>query len=205
MSDSASVLSPEARILAMQRRALKKRLAKIRTEDGQARSESAPKDKASPRAGTKAKGPPRTQDRSPIDPAQVFTRTSVDATGRELAYQSPTQRDGAAQETLALAHLEAAGLQLLARNVASRVGELDLVMQDGDVLVFVEVRSRTSSRFGGAAASVTFAKQRRLASAAQVFLKTSWRGPLPRCRFDVVAISPEGVDWLRDAFTPGYT
>jgi len=205
MSDSAGVLSPEARILAMQRRARKKRLAKIRAEDRQAASGSAPKGRAGSGASTKAKRPPRTRDSSPIDPAPIFTRTSVDAAGRELAYQSPTQRDGAAQETLALAQLEAAGLQLLARNVASRVGELDLVMQDGDVLVFVEVRSRTSSRFGGAAASVTFAKQRRLASAAQVFLKTTWRGPLPRCRFDVVAISPAGIDWLRDAFTPGYT
>lgn len=201
MSNPAGVLSPEARILAMQRRARKKRLAKIRAENGSAQSESAPKGRASPKANVQSK----TQDGLPVDPAQASTRTSVDATGNELAYQSPTQRDGAAQETLALAQLEAAGLQLLARNVASRVGELDLVMQDGDVLVFVEVRSRTSSRFGGAAASVTVAKQQRLARAAQVFLKTTWRGPLPRCRFDVVAISPEGVDWLRDAFTPGYT
>ncbi len=201
MSDPARVLSPEARILAMQRRARKKRLAKIRAGDGQAQSESAGKGNAT----TKATSSPKMQDGSPSDRADVFTRTPVDATGRELAYQSPTQRDGAAQETLALGHLEAAGLQLLARNVASRVGELDLVMQDGDILVFVEVRSRTSSRFGGAAASVTFAKQGRLARAAQVFLKTTWRGPLPRCRFDVVAISPEGIDWLRDAFTPGYT
>ena len=205
MSNPAGVLSPEARTLAMQRRARKKRLAKIRADDRQEASGSAPKSKASPRASTKEKGPSKTSDSSPIDPAQVFTRTSVDATGRELAYQSPTQRDGAAQETLALAQLEAAGLQLLARNVASRVGELDLVMQDGDILVFVEVRSRTSARFGGAAASVTFAKQQRLARAAQVFLKTTWRGPPPRCRFDVVAISPEGIEWLRDAFTPGYT
>ena len=205
MSDSAGVLSPEARILAMQRRARKKRLAKIRAEGGQDASGSAPKGRARPGANTKTTGRSRKQTDPPSDPAPVFSRTSLDATGRELAYQSPTQRDGAAQETIALAQLEAAGLQLLARNVSSRVGELDLVMQDGDVLVFVEVRSRTSSRFGGAAASVTFAKQRRLASAAQVFLKTTWRGPLPRCRFDVVAISPEGIDWLRDAFTPGYT
>jgi putative endonuclease len=205
MSDAARVLSPEARILAMQRRARKKRLAKIRADDRQGASVSVPRGRTSPDASTKAKVQPKTQDDTAIDPAQVFTRSAIDATGRELAYQSPTQRDGAAQETLALAHLEAAGLQLLARNVASRVGELDLVMQDGDVLVFVEVRSRTSSRFGGAAASVTFAKQRRLERAAQVFLKNAWRGPLPRCRFDVVAISPAGIDWLRDAFTPGYT
>lgn len=205
MSDSPGVLSPEARTLAMQRRARKKRLAKIRAEDRQESLGSVPKGRSSSGASTKAKVRAKTPDRSPTDPVHVFTRTSLDATGRELAYQSPTQRDGATQETLALTHLEAAGLQLLARNVASRVGELDLVMQDGEILVFVEVRSRTSSRFGGAAASVTFAKQQRLARAAQVFLKTTWRGPLPRCRFDVVAISPERIDWLRDAFTPGYT
>lgn len=205
MSDPARVISPEARILALQRRARKKQLAKIRAGDGQKSSESSPRGGAGSNASRKAKDHPKTQDSSPIDPAQVFTRTALDATGREVAYQSPSQRDGAAQESLALAHLEAAGLHLLARNVACRVGELDLVMQDGDVLVFVEVRSRMSSRFGGAAASVTVTKQRRLARAAQVFLKTRWRGPLPRCRFDVVAISPEGIDWLRDAFTPGYT
>ena len=119
--------------------------------------------------------------------------------------QSPTQRHGAAQESRALAHLEAAGLHLLARNVACKVGELDLVMQDDEVLVFVEVRARRSASHGGAAASVTAAKQRRLARAAQFFLKTVWRGATPRCRFDVVAISADRIDWLRDAFTPGYT
>jgi putative endonuclease len=131
----------------------------------------------------------------------LFTRS----TGDDAPHQSPTQRHGAAQESRALAHLEAAGLQLIARNVACRIGELDLVMQDGEVLVFVEVRARRSASHGGAAASVTFAKQRRLARTAQFFLKTAWRGAMPRCRFDVVAISADGIDWLRDAFTPGYT
>jgi putative endonuclease len=182
------LLTPEARLLAVQRRARKRQLAKVRAEaDGRAGNLSRP---------TKARR---------VSSTAAFTRTADTGTPDEGVYQSPSQREGAAQEALALAYLEAAGLQLLARNVACRVGELDLVMQDGELLVFVEVRARQSARFGGAAASVTFAKQRRLARAAEFFLKTLWKGPTPRCRFDVVAISSEEVDWLCDAFTPGYT
>ncbi|QEI08549.1 YraN family protein [Pigmentiphaga aceris] len=195
MTDKSRVLSPEARLLATQRRARKRWLAKTRTAAGETQ----------PASPTKIKVRPTGKTAAADAPSSGFTRTALDTSGRELARQSPTQRHGAEQEALALAHLENAGLQLLARNVASRVGELDLVMQDGDILVFVEVRARSSSRFGGAAASVTFAKQQRLTRAAQVFLKTAWRGPVPRCRFDVVAISPEGIAWLRDAFTPSYT
>lgn len=195
MSARARLLTPEARLLALQRRARKRHLAKENAEtDGPVRK---------PRPSTKARRPAVSPDARPGEPA-AFTRT-VDTGRQDETYQSPSQRHGAAQEALALAHLEAAGLQLLARNVACRVGELDLIMQDGDILVFVEVRARRSDRFGGAAASVTFAKQQRLVRTAQFFLKTAWRGPMPHCRFDVVAISGEGIAWLRDAFTPGYT
>lgn len=164
MNSAGPLLTPEARILAAQRQARKRRRAKDRGE-------------------------------GPAKPDLTL----------KVANQSPTQRHGAAQEDKALVHLEAAGLQLVARNVSCRIGELDLVMQHGELLVFVEVRARRSASHGGAAASVTFAKQRRLVRTAQFFLKTAWRGALPRCRFDVVAISPDGIDWLRDAFTPGYT
>src|SRR4026207_736743 len=77
---------------------------------------------------------------------------------------------GRAGEAAALEHWQRAGLQLVLRNFRCKGGEIDLVMLDGATLVFVEVRYRSSEEFGGAAASVTWRKQRRLANAAQDFL-----------------------------------
>ena len=108
---------------------------------------------------------------------------------------------GAEAEDLACAWLQARGLRLRERNYRSRRGEIDLIMQDGDQLVFVEVRYRNSSRYGSAAESVTTAKQTRLISAASHYLQGQ-AGALA-CRFDVLALSgPSGeqVDWIRDAF-----
>ncbi|GAA4337734.1 hypothetical protein GCM10023144_33860 [Pigmentiphaga soli] len=101
---------------------------------------------------------------------------------------------------MACRHLQAAGLSLLARNFQCRGGEIDLIMRHGGVLVFVEVRSRGGKRHGGAAASIDAAKRRRLQLAAQRFLQTAWRGPVPPCRFDVVAIDAGMPLWIRDAF-----
>ncbi len=111
---------------------------------------------------------------------------------------------GDAIETAALAHLQAHGLQLLARNAQSRGGELDLVMRDGGVVVFVEVRYRASAAFGGGAASVDAGKRRKLVHAARVFLARNAQFADAPCRFDVIAASGEPtaphLDWLRDAF-----
>jgi putative endonuclease len=105
-------------------------------------------------------------------------------------------------EAVALAHLRGAGLQLLARNVRFKGGELDLVMRDGATVVFVEVRYRVNQRFGGGAASVDIRKRRKLVLAAQLFLQRHPVLALQRCRFDVVDASgdPLRLDWLRDAF-----
>lgn len=108
---------------------------------------------------------------------------------------------GDAAEERALAHLLDAGLRLLARNYRTPGrggGEIDLVMRDGATLVFVEVRRRGRRDFGGAAASVGVAKQRRIVFAARHFL-LRYPAP-PPCRFDVVALEPGGVHWLRAAF-----
>jgi putative endonuclease len=119
----------------------------------------------------------------------------------------PTERAqaGAAAEDAALAYLRAAGLQLLARNVRYPFGELDLVMREGSTLAFVEVRFRRSTSFGGAAASVTRAKRRKLARAAQAWLSNHRAHAGAPCRFDVVAVAPGSeradCDWLRAAFT----
>ncbi len=120
--------------------------------------------------------------------------------------RSPTQRLGAAAEDLALAYLRAQGLELLARNVASRVGEIDLLMRDGREWVFIEVRSRANPGFGGAAASVTAAKQRRIRLQAQLILQQQFgAGAWPACRFDVCALDggtreTQRVEWIRAAF-----
>lgn len=111
------------------------------------------------------------------------------------------QRRGSAGEDRALAALLAAGLVLIERNSASRLGEIDLIMQDGVVVVFVEVRVRTSMAFGGAAASVTPAKQRRVQRHAQAWLKKRFADSAwPACRFDVFALDSGQEDWIRDAF-----
>ncbi len=112
---------------------------------------------------------------------------------------------GASYEALAARHLESNGLNLLARNVRSRGGELDLVAEQGRTLVFVEVRFRACDQFGGACASVDRYKQRRLVRAAQQFLARNPTLAQRPCRFDLVAIDgaePPKLEWLRDAFRP---
>lgn len=116
-----------------------------------------------------------------------------------------TKAQGDAAEERALAHLQAQGLRLLARNYRTPGrggGEIDLVMRDRDgTLVFVEVRKRTGRGFGGAAASVGWAKQRRIVFAARHYL-LRLREP-PPCRFDVISMEGGGIQWMRAAFDAG--
>lgn len=120
-----------------------------------------------------------------------------------------TRSVGAAGEQRALLHLQAAGLRLVARNFKSPGrggGEVDLIMREPDgTLVFVEVRQRASASHGGAAASVGWAKQRRIIFAARHYLARL--AHCPPCRFDVVALQGAGPDgaepqmhWIRAAF-----
>ena len=106
------------------------------------------------------------------------------------------QQLGRIGEDRALAHLHAQGLTLVERNFLCKAGEIDLVMLDGAWLVFVEVRRRASTRFGGAVFSVTPAKQQRLLRAAQLYL-LRYR-TLPPCRFDLVAIDAERLSWIQN-------
>jgi putative endonuclease len=112
-------------------------------------------------------------------------------------------------EDAALRHLENQGLQLLERNYRCRGGEIDLVMLEGTTLVLVEVRLRTSSGFGGAAASVGPRKQRRFILAARHLMMTRPAYRRLQSRFDVVALEAGArpgemqVDWIRDAFRTG--
>ena len=115
-----------------------------------------------------------------------------------------TKARGDAAEDDALAHLQAAGLLLVARNYRTPGrggGEIDLIMRDprDATLVFVEVRQRASSSHGGAGGSITGVKQRRIVFAARLYL-TKLR-TLPPCRFDVVLVqSGERIEWLKAAF-----
>ena len=113
------------------------------------------------------------------------------------ARQTEKQRLGRVGEDAALAHLAAHGLVLVERNFRCKGGEIDLIMRERDALVFIEVRQRAGTSHGGAAASVTPAKRRRIIVAAQVYLlrlKT-----LPPCRIDVVAIDAGVLSWLKNA------
>jgi len=122
-----------------------------------------------------------------------------------MAHAEPDrQLRGAASEDAALDFLRAQGLRLLARNVQMRGGELDLVMRDGDAVVFVEVRYREHTTFGGAVASVDAGKRRKLVRAALLFLARNSGYANASCRFDVIAASGDPaapkITWLRDAF-----
>ena len=114
--------------------------------------------------------------------------------------RSPTQVRGDAGEDRALAYLAGRGLSLVERNVASRLGEIDLVMREADTVVFVEVRSRSRADFGGAASSVGAAKRQRLQREAQRWLNRRYGDRWPPCRFDVFAIDAGRVEWIRGAF-----
>jgi putative endonuclease len=129
---------------------------------------------------------------------------------KELAHRvkGPTQAAGDDAEALALAWLQARGLALVQRNYRvargprARGGEIDLILRDRDgTLVFVEVRSRRDASRGGAAASVTPRKQQSLVLAARHYLMGL--RVLPPCRFDVVAIDGDRVEWLQGAFGEG--
>lgn len=106
---------------------------------------------------------------------------------------------GARAEALAADYLRGQGLVLVAHNFRTRHGEIDLIARDCDVLVFVEVRLRSRAAFGGAAASITPAKQARLTLAAQAYLAQLPREP--SCRFDAIlldGLDPARIVWERN-------
>ena len=119
---------------------------------------------------------------------------------RRRSVKTAMNRAGARAEELCAELLRKAGLRVLARNWRCRHGEIDLVAEEGGTLVFAEVRYRSGERFGGAAESVTAAKQARLVAAARLYLM---RRPQADCRFDVLlldALEPGRIRWIRNAF-----
>ena len=118
--------------------------------------------------------------------------------------RSPTQALGDHYEAWAARLLTDSGCEILARQLRCRFGEIDLAVRDGSSLVFVEVRSCQTMRYGGAAASVDRAKQKRLIMTARRWLHALIRdhfdGMLPVCRFDLIAYESATPVWIRDAF-----
>jgi putative endonuclease len=130
---------------------------------------------------------------------------------KSIAAKVPAQRPttkalGDSGEQRALEYLNARGLMLVARNFKTPGrggGEVDLIMRSSDgTLVFVEVRQRKSAQFGGAAASISHTKRRRIIFAAQHYISRLPR--IPPCRFDVLTLQGDGqdaqIEWLQAAF-----
>ena len=115
-----------------------------------------------------------------------------------------TRSRGAEWERVAESFLHEKGLKTVQRNYHGKFGEIDLVMLDGETLVFAEVRYRASRSHGGGAASVTALKQQRIARAARRFLQDQRRHAHRPCRFDVIAIGEARgrprLDWIKGAF-----
>lgn len=108
---------------------------------------------------------------------------------------------GVQAEHRAAQYLQQQGLKVVAQNYRSRFGEIDLIMQDHDSLIFVEVRLRRNADFGGAAASIDTRKQQRIIRTAQQYLSTLAK--LPACRFDAVLmddVQGKNLQWLKNAF-----
>jgi putative endonuclease len=111
--------------------------------------------------------------------------------------------NGAAAEDAALRLLERQGMKLVARNARFRGGELDLVMRDGNILVVVEVRARSASRFATAIESIDARKCAKLMLAAQLFVAAHPEHAERAIRFDVVAFDDGRPQWLKAAFDAG--
>ena len=114
-----------------------------------------------------------------------------------------TSAKGAVFESVAAAFLKKQGFEIVEQNVRMKFAEIDLVCRDGDVLCFVEVRSRAHSRFGSPEATVDYRKQAKIMKAASAYLQRLYPR-IPRCRFDVVAIkgsvdNPE-ISHFKNAF-----
>jgi len=109
-------------------------------------------------------------------------------------------KPGAQAEQLAAQFLQRHGLALVRTNYRCRFGEIDLILREKETLVFAEVRLRSNSDFGGAAASIDARKQQRLVLTAQHYLASL--PSVPPCRFDAMLMDGAGnIDWIKNAFS----
>ena len=114
------------------------------------------------------------------------------------------RKSGAYWEKTAESFLRTQGLELLQRNFSSRFGEIDLIMEDDQTLVFVEVKYRRNDHHGSGAEAVTFHKQGRISRTAAWYLAKNPHRAECVCRFDVISIDPkkrdQGINWIKGAF-----
>ena len=115
-----------------------------------------------------------------------------------------SRKSGAYWEKTAESFLRTQGLKLLQRNFSSRFGEIDLIMEDDQTLVFVEVKYRRKDHHGSGAEAVTFHKHGRISRTAAWFLAKNPHRAECVCRFDVISIEPkerdQGINWIKSAF-----
>lgn len=116
-----------------------------------------------------------------------------------------TRQQGKFFEAQAAAYLQSQGLQLKQMNFSCKLGEIDLIMQDQTTLVFVEVRQRSSNRYGNAAITVNQTKQTKLRNTAKFYLQQQRLTNKVCCRFDILAVDgglaePEKITWIKNAF-----
>jgi len=117
---------------------------------------------------------------------------------------NPSRKTGDEIEALACQYLQQRGLKTLSRNFNCPRGELDVVMEDGDTIVFVEVRYRSNARFGSSAESVNKTKQDKLITSALYYLQQHPKYRDRPSRFDVIAVSLQktktDINWIKSAF-----
>jgi putative endonuclease len=110
------------------------------------------------------------------------------------------QLAGNRSENAALEYLIKHGLKLRERNFQCLMGEIDLIMQEGNTMVFVEVRYRSDNDYGSALTTITQKKQHKIIQTATFYLQKKRLHDRIYCRFDVVAFDGKVVEWIRDAF-----
>ena len=157
-------------------------------------------------AATAMRAPDRLSTGSPVDRYRLDDMPNhMGRAGKTPAPAGPhmSRRTGDAAESVAAAWLTEQGLTVIGRNWLCRFGEIDLVLHEGPVVVFAEVRLRGNPRFGGAAASIDSRKRQRLIAAAQLYLATRPTLAARPCRFDAVLMNNTdgaGLEWIRNAF-----
>jgi putative endonuclease len=134
-----------------------------------------------------------------------MTHAAIPARGQTHPVTSERALRGAACEAMAAEYLRGHGVEIIARNLRCKAGELDLVCRDGNVLAIVEVRQRRRGDYGGALSSVNASKQRKIVRAARFLLERRAMLSAMTLRFDVIAVQgmPDGlhdIRWIKDAF-----
>ncbi len=115
--------------------------------------------------------------------------------------RAPADSTGSLAEQRAATYLQQQGLVIRAKNYRCKAGEIDLIMQQGDTLVFIEVRLRSHRQFANAAESVTLSKQRKIIKTAQFYLQQHQLTDKINCRFDVIAFGDNSApEWIKNAF-----